>query len=78
MKPFIPRRLEPVAFAVIVTCIMTCVVSGISTVLAVGVTHPGFGGLWFAAWMSSWAVAAPVMTFVAPAVRRLLRHIVAG
>jgi hypothetical protein len=76
LKPFLPRWSEPIAFAVMVTCIMTCIISGISTVTAAGLADPNFFSLWFRAWMSSWIVAAPILTFVAPAVRGLLRRMV--
>jgi hypothetical protein len=76
VAPFIPRRLEPIAFAVLVTFIMTFMISGISTSLAIGPSAPNFVRTWFGAWMTSWAFAAPIMTFVAPLVRRILGRIV--
>ncbi len=76
MTPFIPRRFEGVAFAVLVTFIMTCMISGISTALALGIADPAFPRTWFGAWMTSWAFAAPIMTVVAPFVRAIVRRIV--
>ena len=76
MAPFIPRRFEGIAFAVLVTFIMTCVIAGISTALAIGPGDPAFLVTWFWAWMTSWAFAAPIMTVVAPFVRRILGRIV--
>lgn len=76
MRPFVPKRFEQAAFGLLLTCFMTFVVAGISTLLAVGISAPGFLTLWFAAWMSSWAVAFPVILFVAPLVRRILKGIV--
>jgi hypothetical protein len=76
VTPFIPRRFEGVAFAVLVTFIMTCMIAGISTALALGITDPAFLPTWFGAWMTSWAFAAPIMTVVAPFVRRTVaRHV---
>jgi hypothetical protein len=68
VTPFVPRWAAPILFAVVVTCIMTCIVSGISTVSAVGLSDPRLGALWFQAWIPSWLVAAPIMTVVAPLV----------
>ncbi len=76
MRPFVPKALEQAAFGLILTCFMTFVVAGISTLLAVGAAAPGFAGLWFKAWMSSWAVAFPAILVFAPLVRRILRRIV--
>ncbi len=75
MRRFLPRRLEPIAFGLMLTCIMTFSVSGLSTVLATGV-HAGLPLLWLRAWMSSWAIAFPIVLFVAPFVRRVLDRIV--
>ncbi len=76
MAPFIPRRFEGVTFAVLVTFIMTCMISGISTALAIGPGDPAFLATWLGAWMTSWAFAAPIMTVVAPFVRRIVGRIV--
>ncbi len=76
MAPFVPKRLEPVAFGLFLTFFMTFIITGISTVLVAGVDVPGFAALWFRAWMSSWAVAFPAVLVVAPFVRRILRVIV--
>lgn len=63
-------------FGLLLTWFMTLIVSGISTVLAVGASAPGFLALWFGAWVSSWAVAFPSVLVVAPLVRRILHRIV--
>jgi hypothetical protein len=76
MTPFVPKRLEQVAFGLFLTFFMTFIITGISTVLAVGPDATGFARLWFVAWMSSWAVAFPAVLVVAPFVRRILRVIV--
>jgi hypothetical protein len=76
MRPFVPKRFEQAAFGLLLTCVMTFVVAGISTLLAVGVSAPGFLGLWFVAWMFSWAVAFPTILVVGPLVRRILKRIV--
>ncbi len=78
MQPFVPKRFEPIAFGLLLTLIMTFVVSGISTLLAIGAEDPGFLALWGKAWMSSWVVAFPVVLIVAPFVRHILRRIVIG
>jgi len=76
MVPFVPKRLEQIAFGLFLTFFMTFIITGISTLLVAGVGAPGFLTLWFRAWMSSWAVAFPAVLVVAPFVRRILRVIV--
>ncbi|MEO3387204.1 DUF2798 domain-containing protein [Mesorhizobium sp. CAU 1741] len=76
MRPFVPKRVEQVAFGFLLTCFMTFIVSGIATFLAIQRVDAGFASLWFTAWMSSWAVAFPSVLVVAPLVRRILRRIV--
>jgi hypothetical protein len=57
-----------IAFAVLLTCVMTFVVSGVSTLRALGfsVDVAAFAGSWFQAWMFSWAIASPLIYFLAP------------
>jgi hypothetical protein len=75
MPAFVPKRLEPVAFALLLSSMMSLMVSGLSTALAVGV-HAGFAIIWLKAWLPSWSIAFPTALFAAPAVRRLLGRIV--
>ncbi|MFZ1814902.1 MAG: DUF2798 domain-containing protein [Rhizobiaceae bacterium] len=75
MKPFIPKRFEAIAFGLLLSGMMTFFVSGISTVLAVGLVEDIFAK-WMKAWAYSWAVAFPIVLFVAPTVRRILHRVV--
>lgn len=76
MKPFLPRKLEHIAFGFLLAGMMTFIVSGVSTAIAIGISAPGFGGKWMGSWATTWAIAFPVVLFVAPAVRKLLHRIV--
>ena len=75
MSPFLPKRLEPVAFGLLLSGMMSCIVSGLSTFLATGAV-PNFLFLWMRAWLPSWMVAFPAVLIVAPIVRRILKSIV--
>ena len=75
MKPFLPKRLEPYAFGLLLSGMMSFLVSGLSTALAAGV-HANFPQLWLSAWLPSWAIAFPSVLVVAPFVRRILSRIV--
>ncbi len=71
----LPPRYNSVAMPLVLSMLMTIIVSGISTVNALGLT-PGWTALWFKAWLLSWAVAFPVMVFVLPIARRIVARFV--
>jgi hypothetical protein len=75
MRPFIPRRLEHIAFSLLLSCFMSLLISGVSLYLATGPV-PGFVWSWLSSWVSSWAIAFPTVLVVAPFVRRLLHRFV--
>lgn len=71
----IPARFEPVAFGFVLSALMSLIVSGIATFRTAGPVD-GFLGLWTGAWLASWLVAFPVVLFVAPVARKLVRQLV--
>ena len=78
-QPSAFRKL-PALYAVIVlplllSCIMTCLISGISTLRGVGFA-PGVLQLWLGSWGLSWLIAFPTLLAVLPLVRRLTAAVV--
>ena len=71
----LPPRYNAIAMPLVLSGLMTIVVSGISTLNAVGMA-PNWHSLWFKAWLLSWAVAFPVMVFVLPIARRTVARFV--
>lgn len=71
----IPARYEHMLFGFVLSGLMSCIVSGISTLRAAGLVE-GFAGLWLSAWLTSWLVAFPVVLVVAPASRRIVHRLV--
>lgn len=69
------HRLQPYLFGLFLSCFMSSIVSGISTVRAVGFSD-GVLLTWLTSWMSSWAVAFPAVLVVAPIVRKIVDFIV--
>lgn len=67
----IPKKYAHVAFALILSGLMSFIVSGISTLRATGLVD-GFMGLWVSAWLMAWAVAFPAVLVVAPLARTLV------
>lgn len=66
-----PARFAPVLFGLILSGLMSCMVSGISTLRAVGLAE-GFSAKWMTSWGISWAIAFPVVLVVAPITRRIV------
>lgn len=73
----IPKKLEPVLFCLILSACMSFVVSGISTLRAVGWVH-GFAGTWVRTWLTAWPFAFPTALLMAPVARRIVRRLVAA
>ena len=75
IRPFIPRKLEHVAFSLLLSCFMSLLISGVATFSAIGFA-PEFIQKWLYSWLSSWAIAFPAVMVVAPLVRRILHRFV--
>jgi hypothetical protein len=67
----IPKKYAPILFGLMLSGLMSLLVSGISTVRAIGMP-PGFVGTWLGAWLTAWAIAFPSVLVVAPITRRLV------
>lgn len=72
------QRFEPpisvrqnALLALLVSGMMTCVVSGIATLRAIGLVE-GFVGQWLSSWLLSWLVAYPMLLGLRPFFRRLV------
>lgn len=66
----LPARTMRFVLPFFISVIMTCLVSGISTLRSVGLT-PEFMVLWPGNWAFSWVVGFPVLLCVMPVARRL-------
>ena len=71
----IPARYAPVLFGFLLSGMMSCIVSGLSTFRALGL-GPNFAALWMGNWAVSWATAFPVVLVVAPLTRRIVARLV--
>ncbi|MEK0164336.1 DUF2798 domain-containing protein [Phaeobacter sp. JH20_36] len=71
----LPARFAPILFGLILSGIMSCIVTGVATLKAVGLSSEA-PGLWMAAWSFGWPVAFGVVLVVAPAVRRMVAWMV--
>jgi hypothetical protein len=75
MKPFLPKRLEAIAFSFLLSGMMSFLVSGLATALSIGISS-AFPLHWMTAWLPSWLIAFPSVLVVAPFVRRILARII--
>ena len=75
MKPFLPKKYEAIAFGFMLSGMMSFLVSGFATLIAVGLSA-GFPLQSLMAWLPSRMLAFPVVLVVAPFVRRVLSGIV--
>lgn len=71
----IPVRYTWLVMPAVLALLMTFVVSGISTVRALGVS-PDFVAKWMGAWVISYLVAYPTLLVVQPVVRRIIGAII--
>lgn len=71
----IPARFAPIVFGLFLSCMMSFIISGVSTLRTTGFVA-GLPGYWFNAWITSWIVAFPVVLFVGPLARRLVARVV--
>jgi hypothetical protein len=67
----LPKKSEPIVFGFVLSGLMSCLVSGISTLRVAGLTD-GFTITWMGAWLMAWVVAFPVVLIAAPFARRLV------
>lgn len=71
----LPPQYAGIVMPLLLSILMTCVVSFISTARAIGLV-PELWQAWLSAWVLSWLVAFPVLLIVLPVVRRLTHLLV--
>jgi hypothetical protein len=71
----LPARYTGLVMPFLLSVLMTCIVSFISTLKGVGPV-PGFVMLWLGAWLVSWLVAFPTLLLALPLVRKLTSYLV--
>ena len=71
----LPARYAAIVLPFFLSCIMTCLISAISTLRGVGFA-PGVLQLWLGSWGVSWLIAFPALMAVLPVVRRLTGKLV--
>jgi hypothetical protein len=67
----LPARFNGVALPFVLSVLMSCIVSGVSTIRIAGL-GPTFLPNWMSAWGWSWLVAFPAIIVVLPVARRIV------
>jgi hypothetical protein len=70
----IPSRFAPILFGALLSAIMVAVVSAIVLAINQGIQH-GFLWQWLRSCVTTWPVAFPTVTVVAPWVRRAVNRL---
>jgi len=68
----IPKRYEPILFALILSGLMSLFITGVATFRTVGLIT-GFTDPWLKSWLTAWPMAFPATFLVAPTTRRVVR-----
>jgi hypothetical protein len=70
----IPARFAPILFGAMLSIIMVGLVSAFVIAITQGI-HAGFADQWFRSCLTTWPVAFPTVTLVAPWVRRVVGYL---
>jgi hypothetical protein len=70
----IPARFAPIIFGALLSIIMVGLVSAFVIAITQGI-HAGFTAQWFRSCLTTWPVAFPTVTLVAPWVRRVVGYL---
>jgi hypothetical protein len=71
----LPARYAAVLLPLVLSTLMTCIVSGISTLKNVGLSD-SFVRAWMSAWGVSWLIGFPALLLVLPIVRAVVGLVV--
>lgn len=69
-----PKKIEPILFGLFLSGVMSFLVSGISTLHAIGL-NSNFVSVWISAWLTAWLIAFPAVLFAAPLARRVTQSL---
>jgi len=72
----IPARFAPILFGAILSAIMVAVVSGFVLATTQGL-HAGFLSQWAKSALTTWPIAFPTVTLLAPWVRKVVARLTA-
>ncbi|HEX5162738.1 MAG TPA: DUF2798 domain-containing protein [Steroidobacteraceae bacterium] len=72
----IPARFAPIVFGALLSAIMVAIVSAVVLATTRGIDS-NFASRWAASCLTTWPIAFPTVTLIAPWVRRLVGRVTA-
>jgi uncharacterized protein DUF2798 len=72
----VPARFAPILFGALLSAIMVAFVSAFVIAITQGI-HSGFMAQWIRSCVTTWPVAFPTVTLIAPWVRRVVGQLTA-
>ena len=72
----LPARYSPILFGALLSAIMVSLVSAFVIVITQGL-HAGFPAQWLKSCLTTWPIAFPTVTLLAPWVRRIVARLTA-
>jgi len=66
----LPAKSLHIVLPLIISVLMSCIVSGVSTARGIGLNEDFFH-TWMASWGISWVIAFPILLIVLPTARRI-------
>ena len=71
----IPQKFEPQLFSLVLSGLMSLLVSGISTLHAIGAVS-NFAHIWASAWLAAWLFAYPAVLLVSLLARKTVQLLI--
>lgn len=72
----IPARFAPLLFGALLSAIMVAIVSAFVLLTTQGI-HPGLASQWLKSCLTTWPIAFPTVTILAPMVRKIVGRLTA-
>jgi len=72
----IPARFAPLLFGALLSAIMVAIVSAFVLLTTQGI-HSGLGSQWLKSCLTTWPIAFPTVTILAPMVRKIVGRLTA-
>lgn len=73
----IPVRFAPLLFGALLSAVMVAIVSGFVLLTTTQGVHPGLPAQWLKSCVTTWPIAFPTVTVVAPWVRGIVGRVTA-
>ena len=70
----IPARFSPIVFGALLSAVMVCIVSAFVLITTQGI-HADLPAQWLKSCLTTWPIAFPTVTLIAPWVRKIVGRV---